>query len=172
MVSNLSSIPWPTPALWQEANTCLARTLRQHQSVLAESYQQVQRIRRRLESIFPLMDRLCRSTCPDCMEVCCRRAWVWADFKDLLFLHLAGIPVPDGQLLGRQGDHCRYKSPDGCRLDRVQRPFVCTWYLCPRQTQCLREEPVKMQIIQERLLQIKNLRQTMEMSFIRAVTLP
>jgi len=170
MDSNLSSIPWPTPALWQEANTCLAHTMRQNHSVLAESHRQAQRIRRRLESIFPLMDRLCRKTCPGCMDICCRRAWVWADFKDLLFLHLAGIPMPDRQLLGRQGDHCRYKSPDGCRLDRVQRPFVCTWYLCPAQTQRLRKDPVEMQIIQEALQQIKRLRQKMEMSFIRAVT--
>jgi len=165
-----SSAPWPTPALWQEANTCLAHTMRQNQAVLAESHRQAHRMRRRLESIFPLMDRLCRKTCPDCAEVCCRRAWVWADFKDLLFLHLAGIPVPDRQLLGRQGGHCRYSSPDGCGLDRLQRPFVCTWYLCPTQTHILRKQPAEMQILQASLKRMKGLRQTMEMSFIRAVT--
>ena len=165
-----SSAPWPTPALWQEANTCLAHIMRQNQAVLAESHRQAHRMRRRLESIFPLMDRLCRKTCPDCAEVCCRRAWVWADFKDLLFLHLSRIPAPDRQLLGKKGGHCRYSNPDGCGLDRLQRPFVCTWYLCPAQTHILRKQPAEMQILQASLKRMKGLRQTMEMSFIRAVT--
>ena len=170
MDSHLSSVPWHTLALWQEANACLADTMQQNQSVLAEPHRQAQRMQRRLEWIFPLIDRLCRKTCPDCKNICCRRAWVWADFKDLLFLHLAGIPVPDQQLLDRQGGHCRYGSPDGCRLDRIRRPFVCTWYLCPAQTHILRKRPAEMQILQESLKKIKGLRQTMEMSFIRAVT--
>ena len=170
MDSQRSSAPWNTLSLWQEANTSLAVTIRRNQSLLAESHRQAHRMRRRLESIFPLMDRLCRGTCTDCRDICCQRAWVWADFKDLLFLHLDGIPVPHRQLLGRQGDHCRYASPDGCRLDRLQRPFVCTWYLCPAQTQRLRKEPMEMQMIQQTLHDIKGFRQQMEMSFIRAVT--
>ena len=170
MDSNLSSAPWHTPALWQEANTCLAHTMRQNQSVLAESDRQAHRIRCRLESIFPLMDRLCRKTCPDCKNICCRRAWVWADFKDLLFLHLADIPVPNQQLLHRQEDHCRYGSTDGCRLDRIQRPFVCTWYLCPAQTRLLGHQPAEKHNLSRILEQIKNDRKRMEASYIQAVS--
>ena len=162
--------PWNTRILWQEANTCLATTMRQNHSLLAKSHRQAQRVQRSLELIFPLMDRLCRTTCPDCPDVCCRRAWVWVDFKDLLFLHLAGIPVPAQQLLDRQTNHCRCESPDGCRLARIQRPFVCTWYLCPAQTQCLRKEPAEMKMVSESLQQIKRLRREMEASFIRSVT--
>jgi hypothetical protein len=77
--------------------------------------------------------------------------------------------VPDQQLLDRQGVHCRYGSPDGCRLDRIQRPFVCTWYLCPAQTQRLQKEPVEMKMVSDSLQQIKRLRREMEASFIRAV---
>lgn len=170
MVSHLSSVPWNTPSLWQEANTCLAYTIRRNQSVLAESHRQAHQVHRLLESIFPFMDRLCRRTCPDCTNVCCQRAWVWAEFKDLLFLHLASIAVPDQQLLDQQGGHCRYKTPDGCRLDRIQRPFVCTWYLCPAQTQRLRNEPAEMKMVSDSLQQIKRLRRDIEISFIRAVT--
>jgi hypothetical protein len=104
------------------------------------------------------------------MEVCCRRAWVWVDFRDLLFLHLAGIPVPDHQLLSREGNSCRYGGSSGCRLDRIQRPFVCTWYLCPAQTRILRKQPAEMKLITASLQQIKRLRHKMEMSFIRALT--
>ena len=170
MDSHLSSVPWHTLALWQEANACLADTMQQNQLVLAEPHRQAQRMQRRLEWIFPLMDRLCRKTCPDCKNICCHRAWVWADFKDLLFLHLAGIPVPGQQLLSRKGDRCRYGNPDGCRLDRIQRPFVCTWYLCPAQMQHLRQAPAEMKMVSDSLQQIKQLRQEMEKSFIWAVT--
>ena len=170
MDSHLSSVPWHTLALWQEANACLADTMQQNQLVLAEPHRQAQRMHRRLEWIFPLMDRLCRKTCPDCKNICCRRAWVWADFKDLLFLHLTGIPVPDGQLLDRQGGHCRYGSPDGCRLDRIRRPFVCTWYLCPAQTRLLDHQPAEKHNLSRILEQIKNDRKRMEASYIQAVS--
>jgi hypothetical protein len=170
MDSHLSSAPWNTRALWQEANTCLAVSIRQNQPVLAEAQRYAHRIKHLLESIFPFINRLCRRTCPVCTDICCQRAWVWADFKDLLFLHLADIPVPDQQLLELRGDHCRYGSPDGCRLNRIQRPFVCTWYLCPAQTRILRKQPVEMQIIQASFRHIKGLRRQMEASFIRSVT--
>lgn len=166
-----SSVPWNTPSLWHEANACLAETIANHRSILADARRETHRARQLLERMAAPMDNLCRRTCPDCTNVCCRRAWVWVDFKDLLFFHLADIAPPERQLLDRQGDRCRYVGASGCRLDRIQRPFVCTWYLCPAQTQCLRKEPVEMQIIQEALQGIKECRQKMEMSFIRAVTM-
>jgi hypothetical protein len=165
-----SSVPWNTLATWQEANACMAYTIRQNQAVLAESRRQAHQIKRLLESTFPRMDRLCRKTCPDCTDICCHKAWVWVDFKDLLFLHLAGIPAPGHQLLSREENNCRYGGSNGCRLDRIRRPFVCTWYLCPAQTQCLRKKPAEMQVIQMSLRQIKELRHEMERSFIWAVT--
>lgn len=170
MQAPFSSIPWNTPALWCEANASLAAAVGRNRPVLAEPQRQAGRIQRLYQLTFPLMDRLCSETCPDCTDICCRRAWVWADFKDLLFFHLADIPLPDQQLLSRRKDRCRYGSPDGCRLERIRRPFVCTWYLCPAQTQRLRNEPVEMKRISDALEQIKRLRREMEMSFIRAVT--
>ena len=165
-----SSVPWNTPATWMEANDNLAAAITKNTAAMADGADQAYQIRQHLESLFSLMDNLCRETCPDCSDVCCRRAWVWIDFKDLLFFHLADVPLPEQQLLSRQGDHCRYGGPDGCRLDRLQRPFVCTWYLCPAQTQHLRKEPAEMKRISDFLLQIKRLRRKMERSFIRAVT--
>ncbi|MBC2711033.1 MAG: hypothetical protein HGJ94_08580 [Desulfosarcina sp.] len=170
MQNHISSVPWNTLALWQEANTCLAVTIRRNQSVMTESRQLTKQIQHLLESIFPHMDRLCREACPDCADICCYRAWVWADFRDLLFLHLAGIPVPDQQLLCRQGARCRYGGPGGCRLDRIQRPFVCTWYLCPAQTRILGDQPAEKQRLLTTLQQIKSRRRQMETVFIRAVT--
>ena len=164
-----SAIPWHTPALWQEANACLKHILQHNGPALDESRRLAHRLKQQLTSTFPLMNRLCRETCPDCADACCRRAWVWADFRDLLFLHLAGIPVPDQQMLDQQGDHCRYGSPGGCRLDRIQRPFVCTWYLCPIQTRILRKQPAEAERLSNTLQQIKIQRRRMENTFIQAV---
>jgi hypothetical protein len=94
MQAPFSSIPWNTPALWIEANASLAAAVRQNRSEIAEAHRQTRRIQHLYQLTFPLMDRLCGETCPDCTDICCLRAWVWADFKDLLFFHLAGIPCP------------------------------------------------------------------------------
>jgi hypothetical protein len=170
MSDTFSSIPWNTAALWQAANAGLGVSLDRNRAALDDARGHAQRLRHLLERTFPIMEELCRQTCPACTDVCCQRAWVWADFKDLLFFHLAGIDPPDHQLLSRKGEHCRYASPDGCRLERIQRPFVCTWYLCPAQTQRLRQAPAEMKIVSESLQHIKQLRQEMERSFIWAVT--
>lgn len=169
MENSLSAIPWNTIGLWREANTFLARTISNDDSALADCRRQARQARRLLESLFPLMDALCRRTCPDCTNICCRRAWVWVDFRDLLFFHLAGIPVPDRQLVSERGDHCRYAGSAGCRLDRLQRPFVCTWYICPAQTRLLDNRSKEKRGLSSALEQIKNLRKKMESAFIRVV---
>lgn len=170
MQAPFSSIPWNTPVLWREANASLTAAIQRNQSLIEKPRRQAGRIKDMYQLTFPLMDRLCRETCPVCTNICCRRAWVWADFKDLLFFHLAGIPLPDQQLMSRRGDCCHYGGTDGCRLERIQRPFVCTWYLCPAQTQRLRNDPAEMKNVSDSLQQIKHLRREMEASFIRAVT--
>ena len=169
MKCKFSSVPWNTFALWREVNMCLAHTIRQNQPALAECRRQVLQIKHLFELIFPLMDRLCKMTCPDCTNVCCQRAWVWADFRDLLFLHLAGIPLPDSQLVSRSGGHCRYADPDGCRLARIQRPYICTWYLCPAQTRLLMEQPTDKHRLTAVLHRIKEQRRQMEDAFIQAM---
>ena len=169
MKNSLSAIPWNTIGRWREANACLARTIDNHEPALADCRRQARQTRRRIESLFPLMEDLCRRTCPACTDICCRRAWVWADFRDLLFFHLAGIPVPEQQLVSRQGDHCRHAGPTGCRLDRLQRPFVCTWYICPAQTRLLDDRAEEKRHLTSALEQIKTLRKHMEESFIRVV---
>jgi hypothetical protein len=166
---SLSTIAWPTETLWREANASLSQSVSHHRHRLSEALRLASSLRGHLMSIFPIMDSLCQLTCPDCADICCRHAWVWADFKDLLFLHLAGIPVPDRQLVGRRGDHCRYASPQGCRLERLQRPFVCTWYICPAQTRTLSKQPAEKERLTTVLKQIKDDRQLLEGRFIQAI---
>lgn len=165
----VAHVPWSTPTLWQEANASLAAALSRHAAALAEPVEQARRVQGALESLFPMMDDLCRDTCPACTDNCCGRAWVWADFRDLLFLHLAGITPPDAQLIGAAGRHCRFAGPEGCRLERIRRPFVCTWYICPAQTVLLDQQLPEKRILLRILEQIKNDRKRMEAAYIQAV---
>lgn len=160
-------IPWRTPATWHEANTSLAHALAHNSHRLPDTFRLARSLRRRLTALFPVMDALCARTCPDCADICCDRAWVWADFKDLLFLHLADIPRPREQLRSRRGERCRYGTPQGCRLTRLQRPFVCTWYVCPAQTQVLDRQPAVKTELTTALAAIKRDRRQMEAAFIR-----
>jgi len=168
MSAPFSFIPWNSSALWQEANAAVEHQMQRHRRAMADARHAAGEIRDRFTSIFPIMDRLCRSTCPVCLDICCRHACVWIDFKDLLFLHLAAIPVPDRQLIDHRGERCRYGTPDGCRLDRLQRPYVCTWYLCPAQSAQLKKEPMALKQVTSSLQEIKKLRQYMENAFIQA----
>ena len=169
MKGSFFSVPWNTPELWREANACLATAIRCNKSSMADLFAVADRIRQQLGDLFPVMDDLCRTTCPHCKEICCSRAWIWADFKDLLFYHLADVRVPDRQLLGENQAKCLYGGPGGCRLARIQRPFVCTWYVCPDQSEHLRKTPTKMRCLCTSLREIKSLRKEMEAAFIKAV---
>jgi hypothetical protein len=169
MDDRFSATPWNTSELWLEANACLDRSIRHNRHRLNDVVRLAEELRGQLIAIFPYMDTLCRSTCPACPDSCCRRAWVWADFKDLLFLHLAGIAPPDRQLISRRGGRCRCGGTQGCRLDRIQRPFICTWYLCPEQTRTLNKWPAQRDRLMQTLQWIKRHRRVMEDRFIGAV---
>jgi hypothetical protein len=162
-------IPWNTSALWREVNAGFEQLLRAKKTALADTRQFADRLHASMASLFPLLNDLCAITCTTCSDICCQRAYVWFDFKDLLFLHMADIPVPGAQLLSARGERCRYCGPHGCRLERIQRPFVCTLYLCPAQTLRLREDRTAMQTTTEDLQRIKRTRQAMETAFIGAL---
>lgn len=169
MEKNDTGVPWCTAESWAEANASLAHTLTHRRDRFSEAVGIARILRRRLLSLFPRMADLCARTCPACTDICCRRAWVWADFRDLLFLHLADIPVPEAQLLARQGEPCRYGTARGCRLDRLQRPFVCTWYVCPPQTSILVRQPTQRDALNGIIAAIKRDRRQMEDAFMHGV---
>ena len=131
--------PWPTADLWREANDAVSFMLRQWAGRITGARQLARCIRWRLETLDRPMAALCRATCPSCADVCCLRATVWYDFKDLIYLHLCGETIPPAQLIEARGKSCRYLSAGGCVLPRPQRPFVCTWYLCPEQKSLMRQ---------------------------------
>ncbi|MGD8369513.1 MAG: hypothetical protein PVG78_17885 [Desulfobacterales bacterium] len=94
----------------------------------------------RIAALTPVMEDLAAAACIRCPAPCCLAARIWFDAKDLLLLHLSDRPLPPGQTIATMTDRCRYLGPRGCRLSRLDRPWVCTWYLCPTQRERLRNE--------------------------------
>ena len=118
---------------WKDSNRALGNLIARHRSKLGRAATLAERIRFRLESLFPLLDRLVRLTCPWCPEPCCIVNKAWFDFQDLLFLHLTRQQIPPAPLTLDPADTCRYLSLRGCILPRIIRPWTCTGYICPTQ---------------------------------------
>lgn len=166
-----STIPWAPPHEWQAVN----RAIRFHLGRYLENFKPVvslaQKVKRHLETIFPVLQEMCADSCPWCPEPCCLKASVWFDFKDLLFLHFNKQRIPPAQPKANLSVPCRYLAPDGCRLPRIARPWICTWYLCPTQTAKLRNgHQGKHKLLDQVFTQIKSGRNQLESEYIRIIS--
>jgi hypothetical protein len=164
------SPPWAATEQWRAANSALARAVDRHKTKLGPAEEIALTLQGCLVSLFDRLDDLCEATCPHCPDPCCLSARIWVDFKDLLFLHLAGQAIPAAQLISGRCTPCNGIGHKGCTLPRLSRPWVCTWYLCPAQTLRLHRRPGSDQaFFSETVIAIKTLRNKMEDAFIRAV---
>lgn len=102
------------------------------------------------------MEQLSQKCCPGCEDVCCLRATVWYDVKDLLFLYFWQGTLPEQQIFRRSDGACCNLTSSGCKLARWERPFICTWYLCPAQKKELHTEA-----LEKDLLRLKELRKNL-----------
>ena len=155
--NQLPLIPWNTEMLWREANDSMRYLISNYDDELSKARNIAQSILRKLSDIFSDMDSLCAQTCSRCKAPCCRVATVWFDYKDLIFLHLNGLCIAPTQPLHHDKHHCRYLGEKGCLLPRVERPWICTIYLCPAQTALLRG--VSSQYYRELDLKLKTIQQ-------------
>jgi hypothetical protein len=166
----LEAIPWAAPNRWREANLSLEHHLQRHHRDLLSTVAVAERLKVVLEAFSALLEELCRATCAYCPSVCCRHATPWFDFRDLLFCHLCGLPPQPLQTMGNGALRCRYLGFKGCRLDRLQRPWVCLWYLCPTQKTRLVGEPETLHAAQQFIKEVKHLRRGVEDRFLAAIS--
>jgi len=162
-------IPWGQPDAWREIHRGFSHLFRLRSERMEPVRAHAERIVTHLETLFPIMADLCERTCPDCREPCCRVATLWHDFQDLLFLHAAGLQIPNAQPMDRLAGGCRHLGERGCTLPRMSRPFICTWYVCPPQTRVLRITR-RIRVVDEAIEAIKRDRGRMEDAFISAVS--
>lgn len=163
-------LPLTDKKLWDEANFSLCFLLDRHQKKIAPLKKIARSVFMSYLEIFPILDELCLNTCCFCPDPCCLNAKVWFDLKDMLFLHLNQLPLPERQLLKSYRSTCRYLGPRGCVLKREVRPFICTLYICPPQMARLRKEEISYKKFSEEIIKIKAGRNTIESLFIEITT--
>lgn len=162
-----SGIPWATRLSWRMAHQAVTYHLRRYRTDLEPLCIQAQTLESCFRDIFPILDELCAASCPWCPEPCCLKASVWFDFKDLLFMHFNQLVIPPCQPRANLKNPCCYHRSRGCRLPRINRPWICTWYLCPTQTAILRKDhPVERDSLKQALSQIKSERNLLESEYI------
>ena len=166
-----NGIPWTARLSWQAANQAIAYHLQRYLTDLKQLYVQAQALKSCLNAVFPILNNLCAYSCPWCPDPCCLKANVGYDFKDLLFLHLNKVSIPPRQPKANSATSCCYFGFKGCRLSRITRPWICTWYICPTQTAKLRmDHPAKHELLNQAFAQIKSDRNVMENEYIRIVS--
>ncbi len=165
--------PWAAREEWQAANAAIAAAIEIRPHRFATLRDLAQQIRCRVDLLDPMLDALCANACPDCTDTCCVRATLWYDFKDLLGFHLGTAPVPAYQLVPAPGCTCRFLDASGCALPRIERPFICTWFICPAQKRVLEGWlPSSRQFLGNSLLALKDGRNRMETKFLQEVVGP
>ena len=163
--------PWESSPDWRQANRSFDIHIDRYRTELGSALATAREVRSRLASIFPFLNDLCMATCRCCPEPCCLTANPWYDFRDLLFLHLNFLEIPRSQPVHADKDTCCYLSPRGCMLSRITRPWICTWYLCPTQTENLKNRNRRQwETINQTVSDIKRGREQLEVEFIRVIS--
>ena len=109
------------------------------------------------------LNHLCEATCPSCEEVCCIKATVWYDRRDMFVYHLITGLFPHEQVSRSAAGVCSHLGEKGCSLPRLERPFICTWYICAAQLAILRDKASGPDTkIQEQIQKIKENRKKIE----------
>lgn len=161
-------IPYGDPAEWKEANQSIAQLCRRYGRQLQPAADQARELKEIYSVLAGRMDELGRQTCTLCPDPCCLHATIGYDLPDLIYLHLTGRRIPPYQTMMGKNDICRFSSARGCRLPRLSRPFICTWYRCPTQQSAVKKQTTTAgQQVETLIQQAKTLRRSMEQIFIR-----
>jgi len=172
MADQTTQIPWQNQKEWQALTPFFDTIKKVHHKDLNPLYQRAETLRKLFKSLSLPMDDLCAATCINCLDICCKKATIWFDFKDLLYLYFTFGRLPGAQISKNEDTtghrQCCNCSPTGCLLSRLERPFVCTWYICPDQKQILMSgDNVKGKVFMATINRIKGLRTEMESQFCR-----
>jgi hypothetical protein len=125
---------------WQEVREVLAdhieRLAPTDKKILVESALSVAKLLKELDDF---MNFLCLHTCPRCTDICCHAKDVFYNEVDLFFFTIYGDFYPPSQTRSSLSQKfCSYWEPfHGCRLERLFRPYVCTWFICEDQVRIM-----------------------------------
>lgn len=156
--------PWSEYILWQQVQDFFL--ISWNNGNLTEVERLAAMIEQNVAIADGILAELCGKTCISCCDICCARATIWYDFRDLLLFFALHKELPPSQIVKGGGAACPCLTSQGCMLPRIRRPFVCTWYLCTLQKQYC-EQQYELESI---LAEIKVMRTRLEDVFVGAVS--
>lgn len=141
----LLSLPltWRDGRRWQHAAELLAAWLKENKTTAGILRRHSELVRSGIAAIDPFIEQLTTAVCPKCLEVCCRWENCRYDAMDLVYLLTMGTAAPvytEG--LPDQGP-CLYLASLGCTIERIKRPFRCTWHFCAALVTHMAQRPQK-----------------------------
>lgn len=161
--------PWQSRSEWEQIEQFLQRSCL-NKPCLSGVLHHVEEIAGMVVEVDGMLEDLCSRTCTSCAEPCCGKATIWYDFRDLLFFYMYYSKLPEQQIVRSKGQGCPHLKHGGCELPRLQRPFICTWYICAEQSSKL---AVLSEAGQDNLLlmltRLKEARKLMEQKFLQCV---
>lgn len=80
-------IPWCSEKEWNQVYLSIKRIHDLYGTQLDPVVALAATIRKNYEAISGAIEKLCAHTCVSCEDICCVRATIWFDFKDLLYLY-------------------------------------------------------------------------------------
>ena len=169
----MANVPWSDRYQWNQANLAIHKIITEDLTIRSALESQSKQILSHIQLLSPLLNRLCHHLCEKCPSPCCKKASIYYDLKDLLFIHTLCLPVPLSQPIRQSNLECSNLGPYGCQLPREIRPWICTWYICPDQYLYMdRQRGNYRSFITEQLWKMKSARNKMETQFIDISTSP
>lgn len=138
-MSKCVMVPWSTPQIWQQMKLSLGMTVAAQGERLDVARAVSRQIGEKFGELDVHLDSLGGATCCHCEDICCHRATLWYDFRDLVFIYLFTSEFPEQQITRGTDLKCSYLASTGCSMVRFKRPFICSWYICPRQTHVMKK---------------------------------
>lgn len=139
-VAGQAMIPWQNREQWMELQLSIERIC----AGLGDDAPVIMDLVETISTTYSVVDSqlqaLCEQTCGLCSDICCMRATVWYEIRDLLYLQLAGKALQENQVKREPDRRCCFLLEDGCSLSRDERPFICTWYICADQKALLKNQ--------------------------------
>jgi len=163
-------IPWQDRQEWSQVVESITTAI----AGLGGEKESLREIAKQIEDCYAeldgLLDSLGAITCCSCTTICCTVATIWYDLRDLLFLYLTDNRLPRQQITRNADRTCVHLTPQGCYLNRRERPFICTWYICAAQKAALmRQQNGAGKEIFAFIAQLKTARKELENRFVDAV---
>jgi hypothetical protein len=163
-------VPWQDRQEWSQVIMSITTVV----ANLGAEVEHLSEIARQIEDWYAeldgLLDSLGAITCCSCTSICCAHATVWYDLRDLLFLYLADNRLPLKQITRNADRTCVNLTLHGCCLNRRERPFICTWYICAAQKDALmQQQNSAREEIFAFIAQLKTARIELENRFVDAV---